>query len=206
MSDRPIAMTSVAVVLAVLLGLVLVRIVSVGFVGTTVAVQDGTESTVTTDDVTEISTCQEITSPGDDELVNDISPGNEDDLTLDPEKHSGNACLVLNASSVTLDGQGYTINGSAFYDEDTNPEHSVVRVQNLSEAAWMNEESELYEPTVTDIAVEEWRDGINFSVADSPTVTEKRTDLTISSGIGGTRKESDKAIVHVRNDPVEVMQ
>ncbi|MFP9061847.1 right-handed parallel beta-helix repeat-containing protein [Natrialbaceae archaeon A-chndr2] len=166
-----------------------------------------------------MTTCQEISQPGAYVLADNLSPSETDDLALDSEEHSFNACIAINASGVTLDGQGYTINGSAFYDEDNNPEHSAVLVQNLSEDAWTNEESELYEPTISNITVEEWRYGINFWTTHAPTVTDstvrsdvptqigihvqhsdygtfERNDVNTALGVGLAIEESDNATIH----------
>ncbi|MCU4753977.1 right-handed parallel beta-helix repeat-containing protein [Halobacteria archaeon AArc-curdl1] len=119
---------------------------------------------------TEVTTCQEISQPGAYVLADNLSPSEADDLALDSEEHSFNACIAINASGVTLNGGGYTVDGTEVQNEDD--EFYGIYAGNLSPDAGFDEGSELTDVTVTNVTVEEWYRGIRFHVTRQSSVTD----------------------------------
>ncbi|GAB3020258.1 right-handed parallel beta-helix repeat-containing protein [Natronobiforma cellulositropha] len=118
---------------------------------------------------TEVTTCREISTPGAYVLAGDLAPDEEGDLALDPEEHSDNACIAINASGVTLDGQGYTIDGTAVQDVD---DFVGIEAQNRSVDAGYDDASELTGVTVRNVTVEEWHRGVRFHITRGATITD----------------------------------
>ncbi|MFP8890889.1 right-handed parallel beta-helix repeat-containing protein [Natrialbaceae archaeon A-CW2] len=119
---------------------------------------------------TEVTTCQEISQPGAYVLADNLSPNEADALALDSEEHSFNACIAINASGVTLNGGGYTVDGTEVQNEDD--EFYGIYAGNLSPDAGSDEGSELTGVTVTNVTVEEWYRGIRFHVTRQSSVTD----------------------------------
>ncbi|MFC3959196.1 right-handed parallel beta-helix repeat-containing protein [Halovivax cerinus] len=99
------------------------------------------DSETATTGPTPIVSCTEITDSGSYVLEANLSPTTQDQLALDPEEYQRNGCVVVNASSVSIDGQGYSINATGV--TENGERHSGIHVENLSPSASEDPESEI---------------------------------------------------------------
>jgi PGF-pre-PGF domain-containing protein len=108
-------------------------------------------------DATEIDRCMEITEPGEYVLTEDLRPSAPENLTLDTDTYPRSACIAVNATGVTIDGQGHEINGTAAHANGSG-QYYGVRVQNLSDSAGTDEASAL-SARITNVTLTQWSRG-----------------------------------------------
>lgn len=107
----------------------------------------GASDTVAASNPTVISECQEINLPGEYVLEDDLTPSSPGAW------ETNDACLIINSSSVTLDGMGHTINGSAVDVDDTRG----ILVRNESRSGDRDDSSTwLTDVTVRNVTFEHW--------------------------------------------------
>ncbi|WP_435361940.1 right-handed parallel beta-helix repeat-containing protein [Haloarchaeobius sp. DFWS5] len=121
----------------------------------------------------------EITEPGEYVLTEDLQPAAPENLTLDTDTYPRSACLAVNATGVTIDGQGHEINGTAAHANGSG-QYYGVRIQNLSDSAGTDEVSAL-SARITNVTLTQW----SRSVYSYNTHALLVNDSTIRSDLPG---------------------
>lgn len=128
-----------------------------------------------------IDSCTEITEPGEYELVTDLRP------------EEGETCLEIRAEGVTINGNGYEIDGSALLDE-AETAGVLVDAVDPEEVPPGHEPDEVM---IRDVHVAGWDDGIAITDADTTAVE----DAVIRKNERGIRLDPD---ANLRLDGVTV--
>ncbi|WP_254864319.1 CARDB domain-containing protein [Halovivax gelatinilyticus] len=116
---------------------------------------------------TEINSCTQINESGSYQLGSDLEPDNPE------EWENYDACLTINASSVTLDGMGQTIDGYSVSEagEDVpNTKGVLVRNESHSELYRENPDGWLSDVTVKNVSFEHWSRAVRATGTDGLSV------------------------------------
>lgn len=146
------------------------------------------------ENATEISHCTEITESGEYVLTEDLAPSAPENLTLDTDEYPRSACIAVNETGVTIDGNGYEIDGTTAHANDSG-QYYGIRVQNLSDAAGTDEESAL-NVWLTNMTLTQWSRGIYSYNTHALFVNDSRVRSDLSGQTSGVHlQHSDNATI-----------
>ena len=123
------------------------------------------------DDPNDIDSCTVIDEPGEYELVADIEPAEVGDADEPPGQPEAATCIEIQASDVTLHGNGHTIDGHAAQDSDERRGHAIG-VNTFFHHGSTDQRENVENVVIEDVHVTGFRTGVRFEAVSDGRIAD----------------------------------